>query len=142
MRSSTALAVVLSAAALSISPAMAQTAPDTSDPAAGAEQTMPGTSPGTSGTDGTAAQDQTMPGMPDAGDTQATDPMAADAAAGPAILDQQEGDHQLAEDYIGAKVVARSDAGLEDIGTVADLVLGPDDKHVGGAGSGRARGRG
>src|SRR3546814_12440482 len=72
MRSSTALAVVLSAAALSISPAMAQTAPDTSDPAAGAEQTMPGTSPGTSGTDGTAAQDQTMPGMPDAGDTQAT----------------------------------------------------------------------
>src|SRR3546814_13940241 len=64
----------------------------------------------------------TMPGMPDAGDTQATDPMAADAAAGPAILDQQEGDHQLAEDYIGAKVVARSDAGLEDIGTVADLV--------------------
>src|SRR3546814_10180731 len=72
-----------------------------------------------------------MPGMPDAGDTQATDPMAADAAAGPAILDQQERDHQLAEAYIGAQVVARSDAGLEDIGTVADLVLGPDDNIVG-----------
>src|SRR3546814_9046819 len=57
--------------------------------------------------------------------------MAACAAAGPASLGQQEGDHQLAEDYIGAKVVARSDAGLEDIGTVADLVLGPDDKIVG-----------
>src|SRR3546814_17425584 len=57
--------------------------------------------------------------------------MAACAAAGPASLGQQEGDHQLAEDYIGAKVVARSDAGLEDIGTVAALVLGPDDKIVG-----------
>src|SRR3546814_9415875 len=41
---------------------------------------------------------------------QAADPMAADAAAGPAILDQQEGDHQPAEDYLGAKVVARPDA--------------------------------
>src|SRR3546814_20918257 len=77
------------------------------------------------------SQDLTMPRMPDAVDTQATYPMAADAAAGPAILVQQEGDHQLAEDYIGAKVVSRSDAGLEDIGTVADLVLGPDDKIVG-----------
>src|SRR3546814_18392364 len=95
---------------------MAQTAPDTSDPAAGAEQTMPGTSPGTSGTDGTAAQDQTMPGMPDAGDTQATDPMAADAAAGPATLDQHEGNHQPAEDSIGATVLARPAAGREGIG--------------------------
>src|SRR3546814_14209118 len=101
MRSSTALAVVLSAAALSISPAMAQTAPDTSDPAAGAEQTMPGTSPGTSGTDGTAAQDQTMPGMPDAGDTHATEPMAADAAAGPPLLAHQKRDPQPAAAGVG-----------------------------------------
>src|SRR3546814_16550052 len=114
MRSSTALAVVLSAAALSISPAMAQTAPDTSDPAAGAEQTMPGPSPGTSGTDGTAAQDKTMPGMPDAGDTPAPNPMAAAAAAGPANRDQPEGDHTLAEDYIGPKGWARTAAGREN----------------------------
>src|SRR3546814_18396796 len=114
MRSSTALAVVLSAAALSISPAMAQTAPDTSDPAAGAERTMPGTSPGTSGTDGTPAQAQTMPGMPDAGDTQATDPMAATAAAAPALLDQQEGAHTRPPAYIRAKATAERTIGKAD----------------------------
>jgi hypothetical protein len=91
---------------------MAQTS---SDPAAGAqEQTMPGSG----GAGAPAAQGETMP------DTTST-------AAAPAILDQQGGDHQLAEDYIGAKVVARSDEGLEDVGTVADLVFGPDDKIVG-----------
>ena len=67
-----------------------------------------------------------MPGMTGTETQPMADPMAAEA-----IINQQESDHQLAEDYIGAKVVARSTDGLEDIGTVADLVLGPDDKIVG-----------
>lgn len=122
MRSLTALAVILGAAALSASPAMAQTA---TDPAAGAqEQTIPGT------TDPAAGAQQQMPGA--AGTDQPTmDTTATDAGAAPAIMSQQQGDHHMADDYIGAKVVARSDDGLEDIGEVSDLVLGPDDKIVG-----------
>ena len=49
----------------------------------------------------------------------------------PAVMNEQQPDQVLSDSYIGAKVVARSDQGLEDIGTVAELVLGPDDKLVG-----------
>lgn len=146
MRSLTALAVVL-AAAVSIPPALAQgTAPSTSDPSAGAQQEMPGaagsgagqdggtTIPGTGGTTmpGTgapSAQDSTMPEAPSMGTDTAQD--AVPGADMPAVMTQQESDHVLAEDYIGAKVVAQAEEGLEEVGTVSDLVLGPDDKIVG-----------
>jgi len=49
----------------------------------------------------------------------------------PAVMTAQESDQVLSDHYIGAKVVARSEEGLEDVGTVSDLVLGPDDKIVG-----------
>jgi hypothetical protein len=46
-------------------------------------------------------------------------------------MNEQQPDQVLSDSYIGAKVVARSDQGLEDVGTVSELVLGPDDKIVG-----------
>lgn len=63
----------------------------------------------------------------------APSPAPANAAAGamPAVMTAQEGDQVLSDTYIGAKVVARSDQGLEEVGTVSQLVLGPDDKIVG-----------
>src|SRR3546814_2901122 len=135
MRSLTALAVVLAAATVSVPAALAQdTAPSTSDPSAGAQQPMPGAT-GQDGsttmpdTGGTSAQDSTMPDAPGMGTDTAQD--AATGADTPAVLTQQESDHVLAEDYIGAKVVARAEEGLEEVGTVSDLVLGPDDKIVG-----------
>jgi hypothetical protein len=57
--------------------------------------------------------------------------LAQQAAPAPAVMDEQQPDQVLSDSYIGAKVVARSDQGLEDIGTVSELVLGPDDKLVG-----------
>src|SRR3546814_8094281 len=78
---------------------------------------------------GSSAQDSTMPEAPAMGTDTAQD--AATGADTPAVLTQQESDHVLAEDYIGAKVVAQAEEGLEEVGTVADLVLGPDDKIVG-----------
>jgi hypothetical protein len=57
--------------------------------------------------------------------------LAQQAAPAPAVMDEQQPDQVLSDSYIGAKVVARSDQGLEDIGTVSELVLGPDDKIVG-----------
>lgn len=55
----------------------------------------------------------------------------SDTQAMPAIIAAQDSEHVLADEYIGAKIVARSDDGLENVGTVSDLVLGPDDKIVG-----------
>ena len=57
--------------------------------------------------------------------------LAQQAAPAPAVMNEQQPDQVLSDSYIGAKVVARSDQGLEDVGTVAELVLGPDDKIVG-----------
>jgi hypothetical protein len=56
---------------------------------------------------------------------------AQQAAPVPAVMNEQQPDQVLSDSYIGAKVVARSDQGLEDVGTVAELVLGLDDKIVG-----------
>jgi opacity protein-like surface antigen len=57
--------------------------------------------------------------------------LAQQAAPVPAVMNEQQPDQVLSDSYIGAKVVARSDQGLEDVGTVAELVLGLDDKIVG-----------
>jgi hypothetical protein len=57
--------------------------------------------------------------------------LAQQTTPAPAVIDEQQPDQVLSDSYIGAKVVARSDQGLEDVGTVSDLVLGPDDKLVG-----------
>jgi hypothetical protein len=57
--------------------------------------------------------------------------LAQETTPAPAVMDEQQPDQVLSDSYIGAKVVARSDQGLEDIGTVSELVLGPDDKLVG-----------
>jgi hypothetical protein len=57
--------------------------------------------------------------------------LAQQTTPAPAVMDEQQPDQVLSDSYIGAKVVARSDQGLEDIGTVSELVLGPDDKLVG-----------
>lgn len=128
MRTMTALAVVL-AMGTGVPAALAQQAtPEPADPSAGAQQeTMPGaTGTGDTGTMGTG--DTGTPPM--TGDTAPSSTAATDAAA-PAVMAAQESDQVLSDDYIGAKIVARSEDGLEDVGTVSDLVLGPDDKIVG-----------
>jgi len=57
--------------------------------------------------------------------------LAQQTTPAPAVMNEQQPDQVLSDSYIGAKVVARSDQGLEDVGTVSELVLGPDDKIVG-----------
>ena len=120
MRTLTALALILGMTGASAPAALAQqTTPSPADP--GAQQdSMPG------GGDTTGTGD-TM-GTGDA--AQGTAPMT-ETQPTPAVMAAQESDQILADDYIGAKVVARSEEGLEDVGTVSDLVLGPDDKIVG-----------
>ncbi|GAB4356835.1 MAG: hypothetical protein Kow00114_07990 [Kiloniellaceae bacterium] len=56
---------------------------------------------------------------------------AAQQQMSPPVLTQQNPDQVLSDKYIGADVVARSTEGLESVGKVSDLVLGPDDKIVG-----------
>ncbi|MEQ8354136.1 MAG: PRC-barrel domain-containing protein [Kiloniellaceae bacterium] len=51
--------------------------------------------------------------------------------AGSTIITSQKSGEVLSDSYIGAEVVARSAEGFEKVGTVSDLVLGPDDKIVG-----------
>lgn len=122
MRTMTALAVVL-AMGTGVPAALAQQAtPAPADPSAGAQQ-------------------ETMPGTTGTGDAEGAAPMTGDTAEGamstdtaepvPAVMAAQESDQVLSDEYIGAKIVARSEEGLEDVGTVSDLVLGPDDKIVG-----------
>jgi len=77
---------------------------------------------GTAGAAAPAALAQTAPGAA---------PTSGPAAAVPAVMTQQQGDQVLSDTYIGAKIVARSDQGLEEVGTVSQLVLGPDDKIAG-----------
>lgn len=123
MRTLTALAVVLGVAGASVPAALAQQAtPDAADPSTGTQQE---TMPGTTGTEG-AAQDTAPMGdaAQDAAPMNQTQPM-------PAVMAAQESDQVLSDSYIGAKVVARSEEGLSDVGTVSELVLGPDDKIVG-----------
>jgi len=113
MRTLTALAVVLGVAGASVPAALAQQAtPNAADPGAGTQQE---TMPSTMGT-GEAVQD--------AAPMNETQPV-------PAVMVSQESDQVLSDSYIGAKVVARSEEGLSDVGTVSELVLGPDDKIVG-----------
>ena len=57
--------------------------------------------------------------------------LAQQTTPAPAVMSEQQPEQVLSDSYIGAKVVARSDQGLEDVGTVSELVLGPDDKIVG-----------
>jgi len=143
MRTLTALAVVLAMGA-GVPAAVAQQAtPEPADPSGGAQQeTMPGaTGTGDTGTTGTMGTGETgTPPMggdsaegaaPMTGDTAPSATAATDTQAMPADMAAQESDHVLADEYIGAKIVARSDEGLENVGTVSDLVLGPDDKIVG-----------
>ena len=58
-------------------------------------------------------------------------PTSGAADAVPAVMTEQQSDQVLSDTYIGAKIVARSDQGLEEVGTVSQLVLGPDDKIAG-----------
>src|SRR3546814_17306936 len=78
-------------------------------------------------TGGTSAQDS-IPDAPGMGTDTAQD--AATGADTPAVLTQQESDHVLAEDYIGAKEMAQAEEGLAEVGPVDDLVLGPDEQIV------------
>ena len=55
----------------------------------------------------------------------------ATTPAAPEVLTEQKSDEVLSDSYIGAKVVASSTEGVEEVGTVSRLVLGPDDKIVG-----------
>lgn len=108
MAAAAAAAAILSAAALA-----QQTTPTTPAPDAGAQQ-------------------EPMPGTTGGGDTaQGAAPAGSDPQSMPAVLTAQEGDQVLSDSYIGAKIVARADEGLEEVGTVSELVLGPDDKIVG-----------
>lgn len=114
MRTLKALALVLGATGVTVPAALAQqTAPGASDPTAGAQQE---TMPSTTGT-GDAAQGAAAT----SGTSAATSP----------TMSEQQSDQVLSDEYIGAPVVARSDQGLEEVGTVSELVLGPDDKIVG-----------
>jgi hypothetical protein len=65
------------------------------------------------------------PSMESTDSTQAATPDAS------AVLSEQKSDEVLSDSYIGAKVVASSTEGVEEVGKVAELVLGPDDKIVG-----------
>jgi len=56
---------------------------------------------------------------------------AAQQQMSPPVLTEQNPDQVLSDKYIGADVVARSSEGVESVGKVSDLVLGPDDKIVG-----------
>jgi hypothetical protein len=49
----------------------------------------------------------------------------------PPVLAEQSPDQVLSDKYIGAEVVAGSAEGVESVGKVSELVLGPDNKIVG-----------
>jgi len=57
--------------------------------------------------------------------------IAAAQQMSPPVLAEQSPDQVLSDKYIGADVVAGSPEGVESVGKVSDLVLGPDNKIVG-----------
>ncbi|WP_340117966.1 PRC-barrel domain-containing protein [Pelagibius sp. 7325] len=57
--------------------------------------------------------------------------IAAAQQMSPPVMAEQSPDQVLSDKYIGAEVVAGSPEGVESVGTVSDLVLGPDNKIVG-----------
>jgi len=57
--------------------------------------------------------------------------IAAAQQMSPPVLAEQSPDQVLSDKYIGAKVVASAPEGVESVGKVSDLVLGPDNKIVG-----------
>jgi len=57
--------------------------------------------------------------------------IAAAQQMSPPVLTEQSPDQVLSDTYIGAEVVAGSPEGVESVGKVSDLVLGPDNKVVG-----------
>lgn len=57
--------------------------------------------------------------------------IAAAQQMSPPVLTEQSPDQVLSDKYIGADVVAGSPEGVESVGKVSDLVLGPDNKIVG-----------
>lgn len=57
--------------------------------------------------------------------------IAAAQQMSPPILAEQSPDQVLSDKYIGAEVVAGSAEGVESVGKVSELVLGPDNKIVG-----------
>lgn len=63
--------------------------------------------------------------------TTAVPAVAAAQQMTPPVMTEQNPDQVLSNKYIGAEVVAHSPEGVESVGEVSDLVLGPDDKIVG-----------
>ncbi|MPZ11441.1 MAG: hypothetical protein GEU89_14715 [Kiloniellaceae bacterium] len=110
MRTLKALAVAFGATAMLPAAAMAQQSSPTTEP--------PATEP-------PAMESTETPSMESTDSTQAATPDA------PAVLTEQKSDEVLSDSYIGAKVVASSTEGVEEVGKIAELVLGPDDKIVG-----------
>ena len=104
MRNLKALAVAVAAATMLPAAAMAQQSSPTMEP----------TEPPTMESTDTPSMESTQ-----------------ETAAAPAVLTEQKSDEVLSDSYIGAKVVASSTEGVEEVGKVSRLVLGPDDKIVG-----------
>lgn len=63
--------------------------------------------------------------------TTAVPAVAAAQQMMPPVLTEQAPDQMLSDKYIGAEVVAHSPEGVESVGEVSDLLLGPDHKIVG-----------
>jgi hypothetical protein len=118
MRTLKALAIAFGAAAMLPAAAMAQQSSPTTEPPV----TEP---PAMESTESPSMESTESPSMESTDSTQAATPDA------PAVLTEQKSDEVLSDSYIGAKVVASSTEGVEEVGKVAELVLGPDDKIVG-----------
>ncbi len=112
MRNLKALAAVVAATTMLPAAAMAQQSSPTMEP----------TEPPTMESTETPSMESTE--TPSMESTQGT-------AAAPMVLTEQGSDQVLSDSYIGAKVVANSTDGVEEVGKVSKLVLGADDKIVG-----------